>query len=138
MKTVIMIAISIVITIVIMQFIGCTSHHQRGLHSVQERDMTVGIVQKEIKIGMSGAEVAMALGSPNIITRDSIGEETWIYDKIATKISYSKKANGIGLILWSYSTASGATSTTNKTLTVVIKFGGNNLVKSFQYHTSKF
>ena len=46
---------------------GCISaaQHQRELHSTQEREMTVGIVQKEICVGMSQADVATALGSPN-------------------------------------------------------------------------
>lgn len=71
---------------------GCmtAAQHQQTLHSAQERDMTVGIVQKEIRVGMSRADVATALGSPNIVTRDSEGKETWIYDKIATEASYSR------------------------------------------------
>src|SRR5229473_3244885 len=32
--------------------------------------VTVGRVQKEIRIGMSGAQVAAVLGSPNIVTTD--------------------------------------------------------------------
>jgi hypothetical protein len=94
------------------------------------------------------------LGSPNIVTRDSGGKETWIYDKIATEASYSKSSGGVGggagaggipgttLILGviggNYSKEAGAASTTQKTLTVIIKFGKDNLVESFSYHTSKF
>jgi hypothetical protein len=44
---------------------------------------------------MSGTEVAVALGSPNIVTRDSGGKETWIYDKIATEASYSKSSKDV-------------------------------------------
>jgi hypothetical protein len=33
--------------------------------------MTLGVVQKEIHKGLSQADVAEALGSPNIVTRDS-------------------------------------------------------------------
>jgi len=59
---------------------GCISaaQHQRDLHSTQEREMTVGIVQKEIRVGMSQTDVASALGSPNIVTRDSEGRESMI------------------------------------------------------------
>lgn len=135
---------------------GCISavQHQRELHSTQEREMTVGIVQKEIRVGMSAAEVAETLGSPNIVTKDSEGKETWIYDKIATEASYSRSAGSLGggagaggvpgttLILGviggGFSKEAGAASTTQKTLTVVIKFGKNNLVESFSYHASKF
>lgn len=135
---------------------GCmtAAQHSQSLHSTQEREMTVGIVQKEISVGMSQADVATALGSPNIVTRDSKGKETWIYDKIATEASYSKSSGGLGggvgaggvagttLILGmlggSYSQEAGASSTTQKTLTVIIKFGEENLVESFSYHSSKF
>jgi len=119
---------------------GCMSgaEHQRSLHSTQEREMTLGIVQKEIRVGMSQADVATALGSPNIVTKDGNGKETWIYDKIATEASQSRDSGGIFLILGIYSREAGAVSSTQKTLTVVIKFDKNNLVESFTYHTSKF
>ncbi len=73
---------------------GCVSaaQHQKELGSTNEREMTVGIVQKEIRTGMSQADVAEALGSPNIVTRDSEGKETWIYDKIASEASYSNSS----------------------------------------------
>src|SRR3972149_7131815 len=66
------------------------AEHQQSLGSTKEREMTVGVVQKEIRKGMSQADVAEALGSPNIVTKDSLGDETWIYDKIATEASYSR------------------------------------------------
>jgi len=123
--------------------VGCmsASQHQQNLPSTQERETTVGIVQREIRVGMSGAQVAEALGSPNIVTQDSEGDETWIYDKIASEASYSKDSGGTGLIISlfaGYNRQSGAVSTTQRTLTVVIKYGKDKLVKSFSYHASKF
>ena len=137
--------------ILILFSIGCTpAYHQEKLTSTKEREMTVGVVQKEIRVGMSQTEVAEALGSPNIVTRDKNGTESWIYDKIATEASYSKSNLGgvaggagttgntllLGLITGAYE--SGASNTTQKTLTVVIKFGQDLLVESFSYHSSKF
>ena len=132
---------------------GCASHQQK-LHSTREREMTLGIVQKEISVGMSQADVAVALGSPNIVTRDSGGKEAWIYDKIATEASYSKSSGSVkgaagaggvpgttlllGVIGGGASKQSGAASTTQKTLTVVIKFDKNGQVETFSYHMSKF
>jgi len=123
--------------------VGCMSaaQHQQNLPSTQERETTVGIVQREIRVGMSGAQVAEALGSPNIVTQDSEGDETWIYDKIASEASYSQDSGGTGLIISliaGYNRQSGAVSTTQRTLTVVIKFAKDKLVKSFSYHASKF
>jgi hypothetical protein len=98
------------------------------------------VVQKEFR-RMSGADVAEALGSPNIVTKDSAGNETWVYDKIASEVSYSKDAGGTGLIInlfGGYNREAGAVSTTQKTLTVVIKYDAKGLVESFSYHASKF
>ncbi len=136
---------------------GCittAAQHQQQLSSTKEREMTVGVVQKEIRVGMSQADVAIALGSPNIVTNDGSGNESWIYDKIATEASYSRSGSSIGggvgagglagtaLILGGvgggYSQSAGASSSTQKTLTVVIKFNDKKTVQSFSYHTSKF
>ena len=125
--------------LLILGMIGCTTvDHRSNLHSVKEQEMTVGKVQKEIRVGMSGAQVAEALGSPNIVTKDDGGDETWVYDKIATEASYSENSSGLFIILYVSSSRSGAAATTQKTLTVVIKFDANSKVKSFSYHASKF
>ena len=103
--------------------------------------MTLGVVQKEIRTGMSQADVAAALGSPNIVTKDGAGRETWIYDKIASEASFSQDAGGTGLILsllGVYSRTAGAASSTQRTLTVVIRFNEKSEVESFTYHASKF
>jgi outer membrane protein assembly factor BamE (lipoprotein component of BamABCDE complex) len=141
----------IIVFLLVSFFFGCTSaHHQQKLQSTKEREFTVGLVQKEIIVGMSQTEVAEALGSPNILTRDKDGKESWIYDKIASEASYSKSSVGaaggaggitgntliLGIITGGYE--SGASSTTQKTLTVVIKFNDDKLVESFSYHSSKF
>ncbi len=136
---------------------GCRTagKHSSQLHSAQDQRLTVGVVQKEIRKGMSGADVAAALGSPNIVSRDSGGMETWIYDKIATEASYSNDAGGIGgvaggggmtggqtLILGGlatgYGKSAGASATTQRTLTVIIKFDEASRVSDFSYHSSRF
>ncbi len=136
--------------------IGCTSarYHADQVHSQKDREITVGIVQREIRNGMSGAAVAEALGSPNIVTRDETGDETWVYHKIASYASYSNsEAGGMGglgagvpagaaLILGigggSYQESAGASASTQKTLTVVIKFDQRGAVKGATYHSSTF
>lgn len=130
---------------------ACTTaaEHQQSLPSVQEKKMTVGVVQKEIKKGMPQADVAKALGSPNLVTRDKQGAETWIYDKISTEYAYSNSSGGVqSLILgWggsaaggiapSASQSSGASSSTQRTLTVVIKFI-EGMVDEYSYHATSF
>ncbi|MCD6535185.1 MAG: hypothetical protein J7L25_14070 [Deltaproteobacteria bacterium] len=130
---------------------GCmtAAKHQQSLPSAEEKKMTVGIVQKEIRKGMSQADVATSLGSPNLVTRDKSGVETWIYDKISTEYAYSTSSGGVGALIFglggsvaggaapSYSQGSGASSTTQRTLTVIIKFV-EGVVNEFTYHSSSF
>ena len=125
---------------------------QQSLGASEEREMTLGLAQKEIRVGMSQADVATALGSPNIVSKDSEGNESWIYDKIATEVSYSRESGGVsagagGLVgSWllalggqaQYSGSAGRATQTQRTLTVVIKFDENSLVKTLSYHSSKF
>ena len=61
------------ILMMIVPLIGCMSanQHYRQTHGPKEKEMTVGIVQKEIRKWMSAADVATVLGSPKIVTTDS-------------------------------------------------------------------
>ena len=140
----------------ILPLTGCMSAHQhyRQTHGAQERKMTVGIVQKEIRMGMSAAEVAGVLGSPNIVTTDGERREVWVYDKISTDVTYSRDGAGAGVVLLIgsasgatagaglgsgyYNRSAGAQSKTQRTLTVVIKFDEHNKVRDFAYHSSRF
>ena len=135
---------------------GCMSanQHYQQTHGPKEKEMTVGTVQKEIRKGMSAADVATVLGSPNIVTTDSTNREVWIYDKISTDVSYSKDSSGTGLKLLiagvtdnffgaglgsgNYNRSAGAQSKTQRTLTVVIKYNEQQQVRDFFYHTSRF
>jgi outer membrane protein assembly factor BamE (lipoprotein component of BamABCDE complex) len=128
--------------------------HSRNLHSTREREMTMGIVQKEIHVGMPSPEVVEALGSPNMVRRDSSGKETWVYDKIATEASYSNSSSNVGgsvagagmpgdvLLLGTiggnHGRNRGASATTQKTLTVIIHFDLDDKVETFSYHSSTF
>ncbi len=127
---------------------GCSaSHHAQDVRAADDSDrLTVGTVQREIRIGMSAADVATILGSPNIVTTDDERLETWIYDKISSDVTYSRSSGTIvGLIFGSSgagagmgSTSAGSTSSSQRTLTVVIKYDANNSVRDFSYHTSRF
>ena len=124
----------------IMFFTGCSaSRHamdtQKGL---QGDKLTVGTVQKEIRKGMSGAEVATALGSPNIVSTDEQGREVWIYDKISTDRVQSQSSGYGTLILFGYRGSAGSSSTSQQTMTVIIKYDENKKVRDFAYHTSRF
>ena len=96
--------------------------------------MTVGTVQREIRIGMSGTQVIEALGSPNVVTTDEQRREVWIYDKIATDISSSEGYWTLLLV----GQSAGSASKSQRTLTIIIKFDEDKKVRDFAYHTSRF
>lgn len=141
-------------TVVLLQ--GCVSaqQHKAAVQSDEADRLTVGTVQREIRVGMSGAEVASVLGSPNIVTTDEQSREVWVYDKIATDRVYSSSSGGVSTLILggalvgagvvgggvspSYSASAGASSTSQRTLTVVIKFDDGNAVRDFAYHSSQF
>ena len=139
---------TLIVVLTVLVLTACqTAAKQESL--LTDKKMTVGVVQKEIRKGMSQADVARSLGSPNLVTRDKDGIETWIYDKISTEYAYSETKAGVdSLILgWggsalgglapSMSSSSGATSTSQRTLTVIIKFA-EGAVDEFSYNATTF
>lgn len=90
---------------------------------------------------MSGAEVAQVLGSPNIVTTDEQRRESWVYDKISTERVYSQSSGGAGFIpalIIAGGSSAGASSTSQRTFTVIIKFDADRKVRDYAYHTSRF
>ena len=131
---------------------GCmtAAQHREAVQDDSADRMTVGTVQREIRVGMSGAEVAQVLGSPNIVSTDEQRREVWIYDKIATDTAYSSSSGGVSALIlgWGssagggaapgFSQSAGASSRSQRTLTVIIKFDDSKNVRDFAYHTSRF
>ena len=147
---------NLLVVCIIGSSIGCAGakYHRDQVSGNRAEAMTVGQVQKEIRVGMSSADVAAALGSPNIVTTDEERREQWVYDKISTERAYSSDSGGIltlifgsasfndsgggGSLFPSYTSGSGAASSTQKTLTVIIKFDHSHRVRDFAYHASTF
>lgn len=137
---------------------GCQSvgDHTSDIRAAEGKGdrLTVGKVQREVRVGMSGAKVVETLGSPNIVSTDEIRREVWVYDKISTERIYSTSSGGVNILVLGgavvgsglvgaapsagYSSSAGASSTTQRTLTVIIKFDKTGKVRDFAYHTSRF
>ena len=119
---------------------GCSSagSHLRSVRSDCGDRITVGKVQREIRIGMPSAQVIEVLGSPNVVSTDENRLEVWVYDKIASDVSYSNSDGGVWLIVAGVGGNSGATSTSQRTLTIVVKFDADKKVRDFAYHSSSF
>ena len=142
--------------LVLLGALGCqtASEHRQDIRDDTGERVTVGTVQREIRVGMSGADVIQALGSPNVVTTDEHRREVWIYDKFATERVYSTSHGGINTLVLGgtsgsdaagaggvgagYGRGAGAGSTSQRTLTIIIKFDESKLVRDFAYHTTRF
>lgn len=130
----------IALIIMLMFLFGCSSasSHLRSVRSDAGDRVTVGKVQREISIGMPSSQVIEVLGSPNIVSTDENRLEVWVYDKIATDVAYSNNAGGASLLIAGAVGSTGATSKSQRTLTIVIKFDANKKVRDVAYHSSSF
>lgn len=128
----------IVALLAVLSLGGCVSASKHADQVQNNGNISVGVVQKEIKIGMSGAGVVEALGSPNIVSTDEKRREVWVYDKVATDTVSSSSSGWVFAVLAGGQSRSGATSRSQRTLTIIIKFDEQSLVRDFAYHTSKF
>ena len=135
---------------------GCTSagKHREAVRDDTADRISVGKVQREIREGMSSAEVVSILGSPNMVTTDSERRDTWVYDKVATEQAYSASQGGVGGLLGgvfglgaggllggatgNVERSSGASATNQRTLTIIIKFDENGKVRDYSYRQSSF
>ena len=137
---------------------GCqtASEHARDVNAARASGdrVTVGKVQREIRVGMTNAQVVEVLGAPNMVTTDEKRRENWVYDKISTETVYSRSSGGVSALILGgafggsgavgggvgagYSSGAGALSTSQRTLTIIIKFNKQNRVRDFAYRLSSF
>lgn len=94
--------------------------------------------QGYIRNGMSSKEVVKALGSPNMVTRNPDGTETWVYDKIISNFKANKSNSGIYLSFPGSSRKRKSNSPENRTLTMVIHFNKDSRVADFSYRMTSF
>ena len=120
---------------------------------VEKNDkLTLGKVQSQIKKGMNQTEVLEVLGSPNIVTKNSNGNEVWTYDKIGTSQSSSNEASAtygqsqLGRGFWAFlfgGTTNSVQSSSNrgaesKSLTVIITYNTEKIISDFTYQSLRY
>ncbi len=118
---------------------GCYSHTASSAGpDANATNLTVGKVQGEIKVGMPASDVAAILGSPNIVTTDEQRREVWIYDKVSSNRVDTQNRFGGGIIILGGSTRQSESTSTQKTLTIIIKFDEQKKVRDFAYNYTQF
>jgi hypothetical protein len=132
--------------------VGCISaaQHQQGLISADEERLTLAAVQRNVQVGMSGDQILVSLGSPNIVSTDEERREVWVYDRIATEYVHSDSGVGLisllggasgsvaGGVLPSVNQKSGASRRSQRSLTIIVRFDTEQRVRDYSYHASRF
>jgi hypothetical protein len=118
--------------------LGMTGCQHPTATTERANNLTVGTVQAEITIGLDAASVAQILGSPNIVTTDEQRREVWIYDKISSERVDTSNSIGGTIIIFGGQSTQYQQSTTQKTLTIIIKYDEDKKVRDFAYNYSQF
>ncbi|MHC4974371.1 MAG: hypothetical protein ACYTG3_18780 [Planctomycetota bacterium] len=98
------------------------------------KNLTTGVVQREIRTGMASASVVEALGSPNIVTTDEEGREVWVYERYAREVVAAENNYWV-IVAWG---GERSATTNQRSLTVIVKFDKKGRVRDFAYHSSTF
>lgn len=134
MKTKLRLCVIFTLFVCLLGLVGCAT----GNTIENNEKLTVAKAQREIKIGMSSAEVVEVLGSPNMVTTDDQRRETWVYDRMSTQVDGSASSKGVWLLLVGAGGSKTSARTSQRTLTIIVKFDEQSKVRDFAYRSSSF
>jgi outer membrane protein assembly factor BamE (lipoprotein component of BamABCDE complex) len=117
---------------------GCSVPKLPSDSDDSKQNLTAGVVQREIRKGMTGGEVAAVLGSPNIVTSGPENTEVWVYDRTFSQVEAAGASTGVWFVVGTTGQSAGVRRSSQSTLTVVIKFDAEKRVADVAYHQSKF
>ena len=83
-------------------------------------------------------QVIEAFGAPNITSIDGSGQEVWTYQRHATVAQSSSSSNYWTIILVGGDSHAAGFEQTQRTMTLIIKFGANKVVSDFRSRYSEF
>lgn len=113
----------------------------------QRSNLTFGMIKKNLVKGQTTqSEILSLFGAPNITTKNKSGEEVWTYDKIA--VSQEDIANGFvfggggpvgaGIMGGAVSASASKSSTTSRSITLLITFDEKDIVKDYAVMAQEF
>ncbi|MCR0982255.1 outer membrane protein assembly factor BamE [Roseomonas populi] len=111
---------------------------QVGAGGATDERLALGTVQRQIRIGMTNAEVVAVLGAPNMVTTDDRRRENWVYDRVSSESAYSSGAAGANVLFLGAVSSSGASRRSQRTLTIIIRYDEGGRVRDFSYRSSSF
>ncbi len=117
---------------------GCVQNTAKPV-TTRNSELTHGNVQLNVTIGQtSKADVLEHFGAPNITTIDGSGQEVWSYQRQATVTQSNSSNNYWTVVLAGGRNSASGFEQTQRTMTLIIKFGKDNLVSDFRSRSSNF
>jgi len=110
---------------------SCATHQE----PVQKSNLTFATVKKGLVKGQTTqSEVLSLLGSPNIMTKNKLGEEIWSY----SKESFSGQSSSVGWFALLAGGQQNSGSSSSSTMDLIIVYDSNDVVKDYTVVSSKF
>lgn len=101
--------------------------------------LTSGNVSMNLEVGKTTqTQVLEVFGAPNIVTMDGARNTVWSYQRHATVAQANASSNYWTIVLTGGANQTAGFSETQRTITLIIKFDGNNVVSDFRSRTSDF
>lgn len=120
--------------LICMLLIGCVASNQTSQKTAKESALTPGMAKAYIKPGKtSQTEVLEIFGPPDLVTH-KYGKDVWTYDKI----SYEVSTQGGYLTVLLAGISGGSTSTSNKSVMLIIYFDENDTVMDYKLSVARF
>ncbi|HWU80628.1 MAG TPA: hypothetical protein VN158_11235 [Caulobacter sp.] len=112
-----------------------------ALAQVDQRNsaLTSGNVSMNLQVGKTTqAEVLEIFGAPNIVTMDGARNTVWSYQRHATVTQSNSSSSFWTIVLTGGAKRADGFSSTQRTITLIIKFDANNVISDFRSRTSDF
>jgi outer membrane protein assembly factor BamE (lipoprotein component of BamABCDE complex) len=104
--------------------------------SMETQRLAVGAAQM-LKVGSTSERVIELLGSPNVVTNNEDGLETWVYDKVSKETEVVRTSDG-GWLFTPKQQQSVVSVVGERTLIVVIKFDKGQRVSNVRYRQTSY
>ncbi|MCH8214635.1 MAG: hypothetical protein IIC54_11290 [Proteobacteria bacterium] len=122
---------------------------------VESASLTYGAIKKYLKVGVTTqADILKLFGSPNNMTITSDGTEMWVYDKVRTEMATAGSSGSSGGFLGggvivgdgvigggvggSSRTSTSKLVSSTRTLTVILEFDKQSVLKEFSAREGRY
>ena len=72
------------------------------------------------------------------VTTDDQRRETWVYDRMSTQVDGSSSSSGVWLLIVGTGGNKASSKSSQRTLTIIVKFDEQSKVRDFAYRSSSF